>query len=437
MNNRHVSVLLALLAALALASCDLVDPMRPSPQPDSETFGSLLEAGPDPEQPEDWIVRIRVGVPRALGRADGAQPTPEVAGGLVALVRVTPDTVVFLDDRPSALAEIGPGTEVVAIPSPGTTTVFGESEIHMAADQLMDFATYARWRLPKLELPGAQPTTVDDPARVNSSGIETSPIPIGDGSVFYFTARLREPELPGGAWNGARREGLEDPTQEARSVDRVFRTELGEDGWTMPGLVSIPGIGPEQYVKLTWVSPDELLCYLTVSDSEQEPWVGVSGRSSINDPWGVVERLEATGEGDAFDAVSLGGSPSKTVFSTTRGGGGDLFLHDPTVGPAQPLQPEINSGGLEWAPRVGPGGELYFNRGDRQLRFDDGRLGEVRLPGPQRTLITEAAPTADGAWLFFVSPRLRPIAFDFDIMVAPIESDGSIGAPVLVDDWRK
>lgn len=436
MNNRYLAVSLALLSALSFASCDLVDPMRPSPQPDSETFGNLLEAGPDPAQPDVWIAKIQVGVPRALGRTDGAQPTPQVADGLLALVRVTPDTVVIIDDRPSTLKEIGPGTEVVAIPSPGTTIVYGESEIHLTADQFMDFASYARWRLPKLELPGSQSETVDDPARVNSSGIETAPIPVGDGSVLYFTARLREPELPDGAWNGARREGLADPVDGERSVDRVFRTELVEDGWTMPALVSIPDVGPAQHVKLTWVNPDERLCYLTVSDAENGPWVGVSGRGSINDPWGAVARLEATGDGDAFDAVAMGGSSEMTLFATTRSGGGDFYLHDPAVGPAQPLQPEINSDGLEWAPRVGPEGELYFNRGDRQLRFQAGSVGEVRLPGPHRALITEAAPTADGAWLFFAAPRFRPIAFDFDIMVAPIETDGSIGTPMLVDDWQ-
>lgn len=427
---------LALLAVLTLASCDLVDPMRPSPQPDSETFGNLLEAGPDPAQPDVWIAKIRVGVPRALGRADGAQPTPQVADGLLALVRVTPDTIVIVDDRPAFLEDIGPGTEVVAIPSPGTTTVYGDSEIHLTADQLMDFSTYARWRLPKLELSESWAESTDDPARVNSSGIETAPIPVGDGSVLYFTARLREPELPDGSWNGARREGLADPAEVDRSVDRVFRTGLGEDGWAMPELVQVPGVGSGQHVKLTWVSANELRCFLTVSDSEQEPWVGVSQRGSTSDPWSAVERLEATGEGNAFDAVAMGGSPEKILFATTRSGGGDFYLHDPDVGPAQPLQPEINSGGLEWAPRVGPEGELYFNRGDRQLRFKTGLISEVRLPGPHRALITEAAPTADGAWLFFAAPRFRPIAFDFDIMVAPIEADGSIGAPVPADDWR-
>jgi hypothetical protein len=436
MTFRSSFVSLALFCVVVLASCDLVDPMRPSPQPDSETFGNLFEAGRDPAQPEVWIAKIQVGVPRALGRVDDAQPTPEGADGLVALVRVTPDTIVIANDGPAKLEEIRPGTEVVAIPSPGTTTVYGDREIHFTADQLMDFTSYARWRLPKLELSGTPVDADDDPARVNSTGIETAPIPVGDGSVLYFTARLREPELPDGAWNGARRQGLANPAEGERSVDRVFRAELGDHGWATPEPVPIPGVDPAQHVKLTWVSPDELRCYVTVSDVDQDPWVGVSGRDSAADPWGAVDRFKATEGGDAFDAVAMSGSAKKTLFATTRSGGGDLYLHDPEAGPAQPLQPEINSGGLEWAPRVGPRGELYFNRADRQLRFQAGRIDEVRLPGPHRTLITEAAPTADGTWLFFALPKFRPIAFDFDIMVAPIDADGSIGAPVPVDDWR-
>ncbi len=434
--SRFSVVWLALLVALSLTSCDLVDPMRPSPQPDSETFGNLLETGLDPAQPDVLIAKIRVAVPRALGRADDTWPTPQVADGLVALVRVSPDTVVIVEDRPGALTDIGPGTEVVAIPSPGTTIVYGDREVHFTADQLMDFPSYARWRLPKLDLGGSPTEIIEDPARVNSSGIETAPVPVGDGSVLYFTARLREPELPGKAWNGARREGLVEPAEGGWSADRVFRTERGEDGWSAPELVLIPGIGAEQHVKATWVDSHELVCYLTVSDAEQNPWVGVSSRGSRGESWGAVERMKATEGGDAFDGVAMSNSPGKMIFATTRSGGGDLYLSDPEVGPAQPLQPEINSGGLEWAPRVGPEGELYFNRADRQLRFRAGRIGEIRLPGPHRALITEAAPTADGAWLFFAAPRFRPIAFDFDIMVAPIEADGSVGAPVPVDDWR-
>jgi hypothetical protein len=436
MMSRSCRLSLLVLVLFATGSCDLVDPMRSTPHADTETFGNLIESTADPSRPDAWVVKLRVGVPRALGRTDGAEPTPDVAGGILAMITVTTDTVVTIEDGPGVLADIGPGTEVVAIPVPGTTSMVGEKEIHLEASQLMDFTTYARWRLPKLTMGGELADTIEDPLRINSSGVESGPLPVGDGRVLYFSARLRPPELPGGGWIGARREGLATPTEGEASFDRSFRTELGDNGWSAPEPVSIPGTETASHVKLTWVSPDERRCYVTVSSTGGSPWVGIAERESPSDPWGEISPMEATGEGDAFDAVAMVGSPEKTVFSTTRNGGGDLFLHDPAAGPAQQLQPEINTGGLEWGPRVGPSDELYFVRGDRQLRFRDGRVNEVRLPGPHRRVLIEAAPTADGRWLFFAIPNLRPVDLDLDIYVAPITPDGSPGEPVPVDEWR-
>lgn len=424
------------LTFLALVACDLVDPMRSTPHADTETFGNLLEAEPDPTRKNAWVARLGVGVPRALGRTDETRPTPDVAGGIIAVAVVTSDTVVMIDDRPGALLDINPGTEVVVIPVPGTTTMLGEKEIHMEAAQLVDFATYARWRMPKLQLAGEQTEVVEDVDRINSSGVEGGPVPVGDGRILYFSARLRPPEVPAGAWVGARREGLPSPADGERSYDRSFRTQLGPEGWSTPELVVIPGTEAAAHVKLTWVSADERRCYVTVSEAEREPWVGISERSGPSDPWGEVVPMEATGEGDAFDAVAMAGSPEKTVFATTRNGSGDLFLHDPAVGPAQQLQAEINTGGLEWGPRIGPANELYFVRGDRQLRFQSGRVDEVRLPGAHRAVLIEAAPSADGAWLFFAAPKFRPIELDLDIQVASIAPDGSLGEPIPVDEWR-
>jgi hypothetical protein len=435
MNPSTRTALLALTFFVAMG-CDLVDPMRSTPQADTETFGNLLEAAPDPSRPGAWIARVRVGVPRALGRADDARPTPDVAGGITAVVVVTGDTVVVVDDRPAALLNIGPGTEVVALPVPGTTTMVGENEIHLEAVQLMDFVSYARWRLPKLQVAGKPVEIVDDVNRINSDGIERGPVPVGDGRVLYFTGKLRPSELPGGPWIGARREGLPSPAEGAQSFERSFRTELGDDGWSTPELVVIPGTEPTQHVKLTWVSGDERRCYVTVSEPDRSPWVGFSERAGSSDAWGEIIRMEAAGEGDAFEAVAMTASPNKTIFASTRNGSGDLFLHDPDLGPAQPLQPEINTGGLEWGPRIGPANELYFVRGDRQLRFHAGNVNEVRLPGPHRSVLIEAAPTADGAFLFITVPKFRPVELDLDIQVAPINADGTLGAARPVDEWR-
>ena len=373
--SRVSCLVLSLLVLTTLLGCDLVDPMRSTPHADTETFGNLLETGPDPSRDGAWIAKIRVGVPRALGRTDGALPTPDVAGGIVAVVAVTGDTVVVVGDRPGVLEDINPGTEVVAIPVPGTTLMLGEKEIHLEAAQLMDFATYARWKLPKLGLGGGPDGVIADVDRINSSGVEGGPVPVGDGRVLYFSSRLRLPELPDGDWVGARRDGLSSPADGERSFDRSYRSELGAEAWSRPEIVSIPGTEEAEHVKVTWVSADERRCFVTISAADGEPWVGVSERPSSSDPWGeIVPMDEATGGGDAFDAVAMTGSPETTVFATTRSGNGDLFLHDPAVGPAQRLQPEINTGGLEWAPRIGPSRELYFVRGDRQLCFKAGRV---------------------------------------------------------------
>lgn len=434
--SRVSCIALSLLLLAALSACDLVDPMRSTPHADAETFGNLLELGPDPSRDGAWIAKIRVGVPRALGRSEEARPTPDVAGGIVAVVVVTGDTVVTVDGHPGILENIGPGTEVVAIPVPGTTVMLGEKEIRMEAAQLMDFATYAGWRLPRLKLADGVVDIEEGIDRINSAGTEGGSVPVGDGRVLYFTARLRSPEVPDGGWIGARREGLSEPAAGERSFNRSYRTELGTEGWSTPELVVIPGTEATDHVKLTWVSADERRCYVTVSQADGEPWVGISERPSASDPWGEIVPMEATGEQDAFDAAAMSKSLEKTVFASTRNGSGDLFLHDPAVGSAQQLQPEINSGGLEWGTRIGPKNELYFVRGDRQLCFRSGRVEEIRLPGPHRIVMIEAAPTADGEWLFFSMPRLRPVELDFDIYVAAVAPDGSLGEAVPVDDWR-
>jgi hypothetical protein len=154
--------------------------------------------------------------------------------------------------------------------------------------------------------------------------------------------------------------------------------------------------------------------------------------------WSEVERIEALGE-DARDAVYLTGSSTKVVFVSSRGDGtqSDLFLFDPTIGdlPA-PLQPPIFTTVSEWNPRTGPEGELLFSRGDIQLVLKGGQIRTLRLPGPHRVPLTQAASTADGRWLFFCVPKYRSPEMDSDIFVAALGEDFSLGRLVPVDGWR-
>ena len=102
-----LAVVLAMIAA-----CDLVDPARPTSQPDTEVFGNLLEVERNDQDPTLWTARIRVGAPRAFLSAEEAsgKPTPVVEKGLIATVTVGPDTVVVAADRPARLDDLPPGT---------------------------------------------------------------------------------------------------------------------------------------------------------------------------------------------------------------------------------------------------------------------------------------------------------------------------------------
>ncbi len=433
-------VLLVALVVGAVLGCDLVDPERPTPYPDTTVYGNLLEviepAGPG----EPWVARLRVGVPRALSRAEEAEgePAPEVDDGLVAEVAVDADAVVVADGRFSSLEAIAPGTEVVVLPVLGTTRMVGSSTVLVQARYLLDFGTFARWQLPKLEQPSGGPGAGrTDPARINSDGIESSPVPVGDGSVLYFSARLRRG--PDGARLGAERPGMGPAGDGEHEVVRSYRTELGDDGWSPPEPVELAGLADGATATVSWVSADETRALVTVAPAGEPPWVGVSTRPAARGKWSTPERVEALGAGDARDGVYLAGSTTKLVFVSSRDGGvqSDLYLHDPGMETTPlPLEPQINSVGDEWGPRVGPRGELFFMRDERQLLRSGGKLHEVRLPGPHRAVVTEAAPTGDGHWVFLCLPRFRPVELDRDIWVAPRLGDGRLGEPVEVDDWR-
>ena len=435
---RSMKMLLMAALMVTVGACDIVDPARPTPQPDMEIFGNLLDVERSPDDPDAFIVRVQVGAPRAIRAADeeSGKPTPEVEKGMIATVTVGSDAVVFVDDRPGLLEGIASGTEVVALPTAGTTEMHGTNDLRLEAGTVMDFETYRRWRLPKLEAEAA--SEADDPARINSDGPELAPVPVAGGEILYFSAHLRPPATAEDSWHGAFRDGFVDPEELGGAVERSYRSELTEEGWTTPELVKFPDLEDARQVRVTWVNADETVLLVTVASADGLKWVGRSSRGRATAPWSAPKRLEVLGDG-ARDAAYLRGSKTKIVFTSSQSGAtqSDLFLYDPKAGegPA-PLQPPIFTTVDEWNPRTGPQGELLFNRGDRQLIFEGGQMRSLRLPGPHRVPFTQAATTDDGSWLFFCIPRYRAPEMDSDIFVASAQEDFTLGRPVPVDEWR-
>jgi hypothetical protein len=429
------------MSFVVIGACDLLNPTRPTIQDDTTLFGNLLEVSRIEGDEEAWLVRARIGVPRAFAKAEAAagQPTPTLEEGLIADVRVTADTVVLVDGAPFFIEDVNPGTEIVVLPAAGSTRMVGASNVTVDASYLMDFTTYRRWQLPGLRLPGDEVDSRRDPARINSAGVEHSPVPVGDGTVLYFAARLRPPAAQGEPWLGALRDGLLDPTAGGSVVERTYRTQLAATGWTLPVLVRFPELDDAAVVRVSWVSEGETSCLVTVAPVDGPSWIGSSSRPSARAPWGAVEVVEAFGSDNVEDGVYLAGSSSKIAFTANWAGNPhtDLVLFDPSVSETpQLLTPPINSAASEWGARVGPANELLFVREDWQLALIDGTLHQVRIPTPHRAVITEAAPTRDGAWVFLCRPSYQPVEVDQDIWVARWIGGGRLGEPVPVDDWR-
>jgi hypothetical protein len=268
-----------LLAVVATVACDLLDPARPTIQGDTTLFGNLLEVGRVEGDDEAWQVRVRVSVPRAFAKAEvaGGKPTPTLEEGLIADVRVTTETVVLVEGRPAFVEDINPGSEVVVLPVPGTTRMMGTSNLTVDASYLTDFTTYRRWQLPGLPSPEGELDRRTDPARINSAGVEHAAVPVGDGSVLYFAARLRPPVRDGEPLLGARRDGLVEPGPGEPGMERSYRTELSPSGWTAPQLVRFPGLDETAVARVSWVSEGDRLL-VTVASLEGSSWIGRSER---------------------------------------------------------------------------------------------------------------------------------------------------------------
>ena len=54
---RSLVVSISLASVLVVSGCEVVDPARPTAQPDAEVFGNLLDVEKSPDDPETWIVR--------------------------------------------------------------------------------------------------------------------------------------------------------------------------------------------------------------------------------------------------------------------------------------------------------------------------------------------------------------------------------------------
>ncbi len=440
MTHAWKAVRMGVLAGLvAAAGCNMVNPDRPQPQPDTIVYGTLIATTPDAKRPNTVVVRLRVQAPRELGKETmtKARPTPSIAEGITAEVAVGPDTVVLRKGEAApSLSAFPVGTEMVALPVSGTTRMIGSKRVLCDASYLVDFTTYRQWRLPKLG--EASPVAAqDDPARINSSGVEHSPVPLKGGRVLYFAAHLRAPWTAKGKPFGALRPGLPKPGGPLGLAERTYRTELTPKGWTPPKLVVFPGMDKDSVVRVSWMNEAETLCLVTVKEPGHPAWAGRSSRRSASKLWGPIERLDQLGKGDTEDAVYLAGSTSMISFSRTSSGkNSDLYLFMPKRGKAMPLDPRINTPSPEWCPRVGPVNQLFFCRADRQLEYTKGAVHPLRLPGKFRQVLTEANPTRDGHWMFFCLPRYTPVELDQNIEVARWHKDGSLGAPIPVDQWR-
>lgn len=424
------------LVLLATTGCDLLDPARPSLVEDVEVFGNLMSVGAPEEGGDAAIVKLQVGPPRALEKsaAEDDLEVPERSDGLIADVTVDADTVVLIQGLPGNLDDLSPGTELVAIPLAGTSRMRGVTELSLVAEALMDFDTYRAWRLPKLQRGEDPPRS--DAGKINSDGVEMSPIPVGDGRVLYFSARMRASAVAEGEWLGAPRDGLVPEEGASGPVVRSYRAAWRDGGWSPPEPVTFPNLSEALVQEVSWVSEDELECLVTIQTEDGPPWVGRSTRSSQARSWGPVERVEELGDSDAADGYRVPAQDGRIAFASRRHGGPaeDLFVVTPD-GSFGRLDLEINTAAPETSPRVGPDNQLYFTRGDRAMRVVGSVAEEVRPAWPHRGLVLEASPTADGRFVFLTVVRLAPGHPDYDLMVAPLAEDGTVGLPQLVDDW--
>ena len=437
-------LLVVLAVSLTASGCGVQDTNAPVPQPDSLILGRITAIREVPGEAGVSEVEVREALPEQMQgalRKEG-RTIPQLDKDVTVKVRVTGDTVCVAGLRAGGLDEFRVGQEVAVNPAAGTTAMVGTKLVTADASEIFLFSAYQLRYLPRsLSALPPEVTSPADPAKINSAGLELTPIPLRGGKVVYFAAGLI-PGVPIGTKEpqpiGAVRPGMRDRAGAlvpwALGGVRPYRVAWGKQGWEVPQPVELSGLAPVAKARVTWVNEDETSCLVEVTSADGSRQLLASQRSNERSPWGKLEKLDLTGGPVNGDGQRFGKQLKSMVWTVYEPNGSDIWLSIEGK-PGQMLEPRINTMGPEYAPRLGPNQTLYFCRADRQLLFAAGVVQEVRLPGAQRHPLIEAAPAADGTLLFFRVPRFTPGGMDWDIAVAGRAGAGW-GRAVPLDDWK-
>jgi hypothetical protein len=433
---------LSLLVACVLLCACAGDTTVPVPQPDDLVLGRIAAIRPAAGESASAELEIHVGLPESMKTSmkQEGRAIPQLPPDVDVRVKVTADTVCVARLRADDLESFRVGQEVAVRPVPGSTAMVGSKHLQVEAAELYLFSAYQLRFLPRsLQAPPPELSAPADPKRINSAGLESTPIPLQGGRVIYFAAGLIPAALggPGSPAYGAVRPGMQakDGTLAPWCLGglRPYRVEWGMSGWEAPLPVELPGLDGTTSVRITWVDETETSCLVEVTDSVRHRLLA-SLRPNATARWGSLEPVALVTGSDVGDGQRFGAQKKSLVWTVSDATGSDLWLSiEGKVG--QRLEPRINTVGHEYAPRVGRKTTLYFCRGDRQLLFAEGVIQEVRLAGGQRRPLLDACPTADAGRLFFRVPRYTPGQLDWDLAVAS-GSGANWGAPVLLDDWK-
>jgi hypothetical protein len=427
---------------LALSGCGAGDVSTPAPQGDALIFGRVAAIREVAGEPGVSEVEIQAGLPAAVQEMLRREnrPVPALEKDLLVRVRVNADSLCVADMHPADLDSFRAGQDVAVVPRPGSSAMVGTKLLLAEGAEVYRFQDYQLRFLPRSLQPLPPGTSLPaDPGRINSAGTERTPLPLAGGTVVYFAAGLLPPLSSDAGRRGAVREGMAAggglAAWAAAGAYRPYRVQWQGGRWSAPAPVDLPGLAPEASARLTWVDAGETACLAEVEDPVSGRGLYSARRSRATEPWGALVPVAVEGAGRAGDAQRFGTHAGALVWTAYDGDGSDLWL-SLSGQKAAPVDPRINTLGAEWAPRVGPNNALFFCRGERQLVFTGGVVEEVRLPGRHLRPLLEAAPTADGALLFFRVPRFVPGEPDWDIAAASRLPDGRWGAAVRLDDWR-